>query len=199
MMQHDAGVLEQIAVFDVPTIANAIEFFNVRAKTDGFMASSIRSIFGSRKTVLGYAATAKMSAALPPTDRQKALLTDHYHAVFQTPSPAIAVIQDIDERPIGSTTSQAVFDPTKRTEIRFLVEAICNRQAKSEHRRFNIIALISSAVYRESLNGRGNTISDTSNHRNAVEWRDGFVPVTEPGGSPTSDDESFSHGTCFAF
>ena len=102
MQQQDAGVLEQIAAFDVPTIANAIEFFNVRAKTDGFMASSIRSIFGSRKTVLGYAATAKMSAVLPPTERQKALLTEHYHAVFETPSPSIAVIQDIDERPIGS-------------------------------------------------------------------------------------------------
>lgn len=98
----DQAILEQIAAYDVPTISNAIEFFAVRPKTEGFMGPQIRSILNTGKTVVGYASTARMSATLPPTEGQKALLKQHYRAVHDTAKPTLALIQDTDRRPKGS-------------------------------------------------------------------------------------------------
>lgn len=98
----DPKILAEIATFDVPTISNAIEFFQLRPKTQGYTNPQIRSIFGTKKTVVAYAATAKMSGIAPPTDHQKTLLGDYYRLLRATPKPTMAVIQDIDAQPVGS-------------------------------------------------------------------------------------------------
>lgn len=98
----DQTILNSLAEYDVPTISNAIELFGLRRRTEGFCGPSIRSIFGESKTKIGFTSTAKVSAMQPPTAAQKPLLTEHFRSVREAPKPTLAVIQDIDERPVGS-------------------------------------------------------------------------------------------------
>jgi len=94
--------LEELRSFDSPTISNAIETFNVRPRTEGFMGPEIKCILHNKKPVIGYAATAIISSMKPPNSRQKEMLYESYANVKKTPSPTFFVIQDIDPIPIGS-------------------------------------------------------------------------------------------------
>jgi len=94
--------LEELRKFDSPTISNAIETFNVRPRTEGFMGPEIKCILQYEKPIIGYAATAIISSVTPPNSRQKEILYDSYANVKKTPSPTLLVIQDIDSTPIGS-------------------------------------------------------------------------------------------------
>ncbi|HOV37389.1 MAG TPA: RraA family protein [Spirochaetales bacterium] len=101
-MQIDQSQLEALTQFDGPTLCNAIEFFSYRPKTAGFFRPGIRKIFDTDTRSVGYACTAKISALHPPTEEQKRLQETYYRAVWETPKPAITVIQDIDPEPVGS-------------------------------------------------------------------------------------------------
>ena len=94
--------LEELRKFDSPTISNAIETFNVRPRTEGFMGPKIKCILPYDKPIVGYATTAIISSVKPPDSRQKEMLYDSYANVKKTPSPTFLVIQDIDPIPIGS-------------------------------------------------------------------------------------------------
>jgi regulator of RNase E activity RraA len=52
--------------------------------------------------MVGYAATAKVSGIEPPTAEQKEMMFSFFEDVLRTENPVVAVIQDIDPRPIGS-------------------------------------------------------------------------------------------------
>lgn len=94
--------LEELRNFDSPTISNAIETFNVRPRTEGFMGPEIKCILQYKKPIIGYAATAVISSVKPPNSRHKEMLYDSYANVKKTPSPTFLVIQDIDPTPVGS-------------------------------------------------------------------------------------------------
>jgi 4-hydroxy-4-methyl-2-oxoglutarate aldolase len=97
-----AQQIEELKQFDTPTISNAIEFFGVRPRTEGAMRPTIRKMFENGRRIVGYAATAKMSATVPPTDAQKALAMDYYTRVKTAPKPTLTVLQDLDPEPRGS-------------------------------------------------------------------------------------------------
>jgi regulator of RNase E activity RraA len=94
--------LEELREFDTPTVSNAIESFHIRSRTEGFMGPEIKCILPCETPIIGYACTAKISALQPPTPEQKLLIYDYYANIKETPSPTIAVIQDIDPMPTGS-------------------------------------------------------------------------------------------------
>ncbi len=96
-----AEQLEELRNFDTPTISNAIERFNVRPFTEGFMGPEIKCILPYDRPIVGYACTAKISALQPPTDAQKEMNMAYYAKVKETPA-AITVIEDLDPKPIGS-------------------------------------------------------------------------------------------------
>lgn len=97
-----AHQIEELKQFDTPTISNAIEFFGVRSRTEGAMRPTIRKMFENGYRIVGYAATAKMSATSPPTDQQKALAMVYYTRVKTAPKPTVTVLQDLDPEPLGS-------------------------------------------------------------------------------------------------
>lgn len=97
-----ASQIEELKQFDTPTIANAIEFFNVQPKTQGFMKPGIRKVFDNGRRMVGYAVTAKIAATTPPTDAQKPLAAQYYASVQAAPKPTVTVLQDLDPEPIGS-------------------------------------------------------------------------------------------------
>lgn len=97
-----AEALDELRNFDTPTICNAIERFNIRSFTEGFMGPEIRCILPCDRPIVGYAATAKISALRPPTDEQKEMAMKYYESVQKAPAPTIVVIEDIDPQPVGS-------------------------------------------------------------------------------------------------
>ena len=94
--------LEELKKFDAPTICNAIEFFELRPRTAGFMNPSIKKVFANDTRTVGYAVTAKISAMHPPTEEQKKLNDLYYRKLHASPKPSITVIQDLDPAPMGS-------------------------------------------------------------------------------------------------
>jgi regulator of RNase E activity RraA len=92
--------LEALRRITSPTIANAIETFKTRSRSDGFMDPSIRCIFPELGTVVGYAVTAKIAARAPSESALKPW--ELWQLVEQSPKPALLVIEDIDDEPIGS-------------------------------------------------------------------------------------------------
>lgn len=94
--------LEEIKQFDCPTVCNAIECFGLRPRTSGFARTgfSPRTLVNNR--MIGYAATAKVSALHPPEPYAGAKILDYYESVRAMSKPTVAVIQDIDPQPIGS-------------------------------------------------------------------------------------------------
>lgn len=92
--------LETLRKFDSPTICNALERFNVRPRNVGFMSPQIKSVLTYEKSFIGYASTAKVSAAALAAKTPS--LEEYYKVIQKTPRPAIAVIEDIDPVPVGS-------------------------------------------------------------------------------------------------
>ncbi len=97
-----AAQIEELKEFDTPTIANAIEFFGIRPRTEGFMRPAIRKVFDNGRRMVGYAVTAKISARTPPTEAQKPLAAQYYGRVKAAPKPTVTVLQDVDPEPTGS-------------------------------------------------------------------------------------------------
>jgi len=83
-----------------PTIANAIETFKVRSRSEGFMDASVRCLFPELGAVAGYAVTAKIAARQPSDAALRPW--DLWQLVERSPKPALLVIEDLDETPIGS-------------------------------------------------------------------------------------------------
>jgi regulator of RNase E activity RraA len=94
--------LEELREFDTPTVWNALEGFKLRPNTAGFTWPGMFLHTPNHKPMVGYAATAKVSGREAPTAEQKELLFSFFADVRAMDGPVVTVLQDIDERPIGS-------------------------------------------------------------------------------------------------
>ena len=97
--------LAELAGFDTPTICNAIELFEVRSPTAGYMDRRIAACFPDLPPMVGYAATATFRSAEPARRRNgdpnpSAGLLE---SLAELPGPAIVVFQDLDDPPAGAT------------------------------------------------------------------------------------------------
>jgi regulator of RNase E activity RraA len=91
-------VLDALKRYDSPTLANAIETFDVRPRDVGFAGMDVRSMFPDLGVMVGYAATATIRARGRPqegVDRSPSLWT----LVRSLPAPRVVVIQDLDDPP----------------------------------------------------------------------------------------------------
>lgn len=88
--------IDALRRFNTPTIANAIEIFDVLPRHKGFLPHTIRCLLPSVGPIVGYAVTsqtrADWSEAMEP-DRT----ADYLRFVAAHPGPKIAVGQDLDE------------------------------------------------------------------------------------------------------
>jgi regulator of RNase E activity RraA len=94
--------LEELQDFDTPTVWNALETFKLRPNTEGFTYPGMLLRTPLEKPMVGYAATAKVSGMNPPTPDEKEMLFAFFEDVRVMSGPVIAVVRDIDPRPIGS-------------------------------------------------------------------------------------------------
>ena len=103
--QQDLDLLRK---HDTPTVCNAIELFDVRPKTAGYMDGRIGACFPEMPPMVGFAVTATFrSAALAEGDAYSGLgdITDAFDAL---PGPAVVVFQDLDDPPAAATFGEIV-------------------------------------------------------------------------------------------
>jgi regulator of RNase E activity RraA len=102
-MVHSKEVIEKLKKYSTPTISNAIEVFDVRPRNVGFMNHEIRCIFPEMGVMVGYAATAKIRANVPPPPNKLDILMGYWKHILEVPEPRVVVIEDLDEpKAIGS-------------------------------------------------------------------------------------------------
>jgi regulator of RNase E activity RraA len=83
--------LEELRAIDSPTIANAIEYFEVRPRVAGYCGSNVRCLTPDAGFMLGYAVTCKGDSTTENKDRREH--TELYRAIAATsPLPAVVVI-----------------------------------------------------------------------------------------------------------
>lgn len=95
-------ILRALQTLNTPTVANAIETFDIRPRSTGFMSSEVRCALPNLGVMVGYAATAKIRATLKPepgTAINRRVMWEH---ILAMPEPRVVVIQDLDEAPMGS-------------------------------------------------------------------------------------------------
>jgi 4-hydroxy-4-methyl-2-oxoglutarate aldolase len=88
------GQIQALQRIDSPTIANAIEAFEVRDPTEGYASLELRCLFPDLATVVGFAVTCTADSISPDKnrpDQSEAL----YQAIRAAPKPAVVVIKDV--------------------------------------------------------------------------------------------------------
>jgi 4-hydroxy-4-methyl-2-oxoglutarate aldolase len=80
-----------------PTVANAIETFNVRPRNQGYMSSELRALFPELGPLVGYAVTALIRAEPAPQDGHRASTFGYWDFVQSIPEPRVIVVHDLDE------------------------------------------------------------------------------------------------------
>lgn len=88
--------LDGLRRYNTPTIANAIEVFNVRPRDVGFLPHRVRCLLPNIGPIVGYAVTSQTKAA-PPDGPSPDLNGDYYRYVASVAGPKVAVGQDLDE------------------------------------------------------------------------------------------------------
>jgi 4-hydroxy-4-methyl-2-oxoglutarate aldolase len=96
--------LEALRQLDASTLANAIETFHERLRSEGFVDATVRSLFPHLKPMVGYAATVKIRGSAPPTASPAyADRTDWWDYIVSLPAPRVVVVQDVATHPgLGS-------------------------------------------------------------------------------------------------
>lgn len=95
MIEHDPSVLEALRRYDSPTMANAIETFDIRPRDTGFASHEVRCMFPDLPVMVGYAATATMRARGKAQGDPEPL----WRHVREVPGPRVVVVQDLDDPP----------------------------------------------------------------------------------------------------
>lgn len=99
LSRHELDALRKITT---PTIANALELFNLRPRNQGFMSPEIRCLFPDMGVMVGYAVTCTIMADQPAPPGREVARPDWWDYILQMPEPRVVVVQDLDRQPIGS-------------------------------------------------------------------------------------------------
>ena len=97
---HPPEILDYLSGVDSPTISNAIETFEVRDRSEGFMGPKMQCRFPEMGAMCGYAVTVTVDTI----DRSNPPKTDAYtnfrqfQAMTDSPKPSIVVVQDLSKR-----------------------------------------------------------------------------------------------------
>jgi 4-hydroxy-4-methyl-2-oxoglutarate aldolase len=90
--------IEFLKSVDSPTIANAIEPFKVRDRTEGFIGGEVRALFPEMPPMVGAALTVTMTNT-PGAIAGRESYWRMYEALSRMPAPSVLVVQDISGAP----------------------------------------------------------------------------------------------------
>jgi 4-hydroxy-4-methyl-2-oxoglutarate aldolase len=101
--RHTQAELDAIRRFTVPTLMNAIETFGVVPNNSGYCDGTLQCRFPDLPLMLGYATTARISTDQPPSQVRPGINEpDYWRYIAAQPGPKVAVVQDIDNPPMGA-------------------------------------------------------------------------------------------------
>jgi 4-hydroxy-4-methyl-2-oxoglutarate aldolase len=98
----DPQILRSLETVSTPSIANAIEVFDIRPRSEGFMSAEIQCILPNLGTMVGYAATARIRTANKPAEGEAVPRRQMWEHILSIPEPRIVVIEDLDDPIVGS-------------------------------------------------------------------------------------------------
>jgi 4-hydroxy-4-methyl-2-oxoglutarate aldolase len=90
--------IEYLKTVDSPTIANAVETFTLRDRTEGFIGGGIQSIFPDQGVMVGYALTVTMTNE-PGEVVDREGYWRLWESLAEMPKPSVLVIQDVSGKP----------------------------------------------------------------------------------------------------
>jgi len=90
-------VIDALRKISSPSIANAIETFNVRPRNQGFMSSEIRCLFPELGPLVGHVVTAVIRAEPQPLEGHRSSTFGWWDYVLSIPAPRVIVVHDLDE------------------------------------------------------------------------------------------------------
>lgn len=92
--------LETLRLIPTPAISNAIELFNVKPRTAGFMGPEVKQLFPSLPAIIGYAVTVRTVSAHEPGPKGPESRPDYWRYIEASgQKPLVAVVEDMDEPP----------------------------------------------------------------------------------------------------
>lgn len=94
--------LEELRRFCTPTIANAIETFEVRERESGVTGRGVQCLFPALGVMAGYACTALIESAKPPASPRRVARADYWRYLETSGAGTVAVMQDISQPPAGA-------------------------------------------------------------------------------------------------
>ena len=99
----EPALIDRLRTFNTPTVANAIEVFDVRPRNEGFMRPEIRCIFPRMGVMVGYAVTLKIQSVSPGAKGAAIPFSVHWQDTMTVPAPRVIVVEDLDDPPgLGS-------------------------------------------------------------------------------------------------
>jgi 4-hydroxy-4-methyl-2-oxoglutarate aldolase len=104
--------LDALRRIDSPTIANAIETFNLRPRVAGYVGYDIRCIFPDLPPMVGYAITCTVDSTTE--GRQGIGFNRLYELLEQAPKPAVVVMQDVGNDRLHSCHAGEVMSTTMK-------------------------------------------------------------------------------------
>jgi regulator of RNase E activity RraA len=142
-ISHEA--LEVLRNIPTPAVSNAIEAFDLRPRTEGFMGPEVQQMFAGLPPIIGYAVTARTVSAHPPGRQNPASRADYWRYVeASAPAPYIAVVEDLDDPPsigaffgevnsnihralgcVGAVTNSGIRDMDEVEDLSFPIWAGC--------------------------------------------------------------------------
>lgn len=90
-------MIDALRKISSPSVANAIETFNVRPRNEGNMSSEIRCLFPELGPMVGHAVTAIIRAEPQPLQGHRASTFAWWDYVLSIPAPRVVVVHDIDD------------------------------------------------------------------------------------------------------
>lgn len=111
MSQPDISreTLIELSKFDTPTVCNAIELFDVRPRSVGYMNKSIQACFPHLPPMVGFALTSTFRSLAPARSTDVyGSLSDQVAAFERLPGPPVVVFQDLDQPSHSATFGEVM-------------------------------------------------------------------------------------------
>lgn len=110
-----AAQLAALAQYDTPTVCNAVELWDLRPRSQGYMNQSIRACFPHLPPMVGYALTSTFRSQAPPRSGDVyASIGAQLEAFATLPGPPVIVFQDLDEPCAAATFGEVMCSSYKR-------------------------------------------------------------------------------------
>lgn len=110
-----AAQLAALAQYDTPTVCNAVELWDLRPRSQGYMNQSIRACFPHLPPMVGYALTSTFRSQAPPRSGDVyASIGAQLEAFATLAGPPVIVFQDLDEPCAAATFGEVMCSTYKR-------------------------------------------------------------------------------------